>query len=67
MSEKGKDKLFLAYANYSLREDPENFFKIFDVVDQYHPFLVNLKNLRLVIEVIVATALFRGPDNQVRS
>jgi len=66
LSEKGKDKLFLAYANYSLRVDPKNFFKIYDAVDRYHPFLANLKILRLVIEAIVATASFGGPDNKVR-
>ena len=27
MSEKNKDRLFIAYANYSLRVDPKNFFK----------------------------------------
>ena len=62
MSEKGKDKVFLAYANYSLRMDPKNFFKIYDSVDQYYHFLVYLKKLRLIIEAIVATASFGGPD-----
>jgi hypothetical protein len=65
VSEKGKDRLFLAYANYSLRVDPKNFFKIYDAVDRYHPFLANLKNLRLVIEVIVASASFGRPDYKV--
>ena len=66
MSEQGKDRLFIAYANYSLRVDPKNFFKIYDRVDWYHPFLVHLKKLRLVVEAIVATASFGGPDNKVR-
>ncbi len=66
MSEQGKDKVFLAYANYSLREDPKNFFKIYDVVNRCHPFLVHTKNLRLVIEVVVAITSFGGPDNKVR-
>ena len=56
MSEQGKDKVFLAYANYSLIKDPRNLFKIYEVVDRNHPFLVNLKNLGLAIEYIVATA-----------
>jgi hypothetical protein len=66
VSEKGKDRLFIAYANYSLRVDPKYFFKIYDRADWYHPFLLHLKKLRLVIEAIVATASFGGPDNKVR-
>ena len=62
MSEKGKGKVFLAYANYSLRVDPKNFFKIYDVVDQYNPFLVDLKNLRLVVQAVVECSSARMTD-----
>ncbi|NIW14421.1 MAG: hypothetical protein GWN31_10925, partial [Candidatus Thorarchaeota archaeon] len=56
MSEKGKDKLFLAYANYSLREDPKNFIKIYDVYDRSHTSradFIHKKDLRKQIEAIV--------------
>lgn len=62
MSEQGKDRVFLAYANYSLRVDPKNFFKIYDAVDQYSPFLVDLKNLRLVIQEVVECSSARMTD-----
>jgi hypothetical protein len=54
VSEKSKDSLFIAYANYSLREDPKNFIKIFDVGDRCHSFLpTSKKRLRAQIETIV--------------
>lgn len=62
MSEQGKDRVFLAYANYSLRVDPKNLFKIYDAVDQYSPFLVDLKNLRLVIQAVVECSSERMMD-----
>lgn len=58
MTEQGKDIVFVAYANYSLIKDPRNLFKIYKVVGRNHPFLVNLKNLGLAVECIVAIALF---------
>jgi hypothetical protein len=56
VSEKGKDKVFLAYANYSLRVDPKNFFKIYDVYDRSHPYVADIdhkKDLRTQVEAIV--------------
>jgi hypothetical protein len=56
VSEKGKDKVFLAYANYSLREDPKNFFKIYDVYDRCNPYVADIdhkKFLRAQVEAIV--------------
>ena len=56
MSEKGKEKLFIAYANYSLRVDPKNLFKIYDVYDRCHPYVADIDHktfLRAQIEAIV--------------
>ena len=56
MSEQGKDRVFLAYANYSLRVDPKNFFKIYDVYDRSHPYVADIdhkKFLRAQVEAIV--------------
>jgi hypothetical protein len=56
VSEKGKDRLFLAYANYSLRVDLKNFFKIFDVYERGLSSLADIwptKNLKEQIEAVV--------------
>jgi len=56
VSETSKDQVFLAYANYSLREDPKNFFKIYDVYDRSHTSLADFiakKDLRTQIEAVV--------------
>lgn len=56
MSEKGKDRLFIAYANYSLRVDPKNLFKIYDVHDRCNPYAADTdhkKFLRARVEAIV--------------
>lgn len=55
------EPLFIAYANHPLRDDPNNLFKIYDAFDQYHPFIVHLKHLRVVVEIIVATIQFGKP------
>jgi hypothetical protein len=59
------EPLFIAYANHPLKDDPENLFKIFDAVDQYHLFLVHLKHLKLVVEIIVATIQFGNPKIRI--
>ena len=59
------ERLFTVYANHYLRESPRDFFKIYDAIDRYHPFLVNLKNLRLVTEAIVSMALDEVPNGQL--
>jgi len=67
VSEKGKDKLFLAYANYSLREDPKNFIKIFDVGDRCDSFLpTSKKRLRAQIEDVVECEFSKKADPNVR-
>ena len=63
MSEKGKDRLFIAYANYSLRVDPKNFFKIVDVGDRCLSFLlIDKKRLRAQVEAVIEFALSKKPD-----
>lgn len=77
MSEKGKDKLFLAYANYSLRVDPKNFLRIYDLGDRCYAFTFIDKNrLRAQVETIVEceyskksfveSVISRKPDPNVR-
>jgi hypothetical protein len=79
LSEKGKDRLFIAYANYSLREDPKNLLKIYDVYDRTHTSLadfIHKKDLRTKIETIVEcefskkdfveSVISRKPDPNVR-
>jgi hypothetical protein len=56
------EKAFLAYANISLRDNPRNFLKIFNIVNDYHPFIVHTKNLLVVIDCIVALSMSSDPD-----
>ena len=66
MSEKGKDKLFLAYANYSLREAPKNCIKIFDVGDRCDSLPPSPTDKYLLRMLVEASVISRKPDPNVR-
>ncbi len=58
-----KDKAFIAYANYSLREDPKNLLRIYDVVDRNDFFVVHSRNLKIVVDFVVAFLTCEQPKD----
>lgn len=55
------ESIFLAYANLSLRDNPENFYKIFEQVEHHFPTSPNPLRVKAIVKGILTLAKYNDP------